>query len=85
MMLSLGFQTDGLLADILLGSCWHSVKLVTESSAAGLRVKNEGFKMPGGQTRVLDAFSNDRQCLDTSIPAFHLHILSRHPALDKIY
>lgn len=33
-MFLLDFQIDGPPGDILLGSCWHSMKLVTEYSAA---------------------------------------------------
>lgn len=82
MMRPRDFQIDGPPGGILLGNRWHSVKLVTEYSAAGLRVRNEGCKMPRGYTPyLLDAFSNDRQCLDTHIPALCLQCPHMSPVI----
>lgn len=80
MIFPLDFQIGGPLGDILLGNYWYSAKLATECSASRFRARNEGCKMPSGQTsHLLDAFSNDRQCLNTHIPALHLQ--SAHVSL----
>lgn len=74
MMVPLDFQIGWPLRDVLLGNYWHSVKLVTECSAAGFRARNQGCNIPPLNIlpHLLDAFSHDGRCLDTHIPALHL-------------
>lgn len=69
----------------MLGNCWHSMKLVTKCSTAGLRARNQGCRMPSGQIpRLPDAFSNDRQCLATHIPVLHLQYPHKSLVCDSI-